>query len=175
MVTTTSAQPQVSTPVKSGRSQRKWRNLVIKPRAQVELVLNIIILTVFFGATISVVVHNQLGRIFEVLYGAGFLDERVTNLLDQDWQVVMVWLAVLIILYLLTLSFICLIHSHRMIGPNIAFQRQLRAMISKNYGARVKLRYGDYYQEVADLFNELSKNLEEESQQSLSDKEDELI
>ncbi|MCY4444611.1 MAG: hypothetical protein OXC44_07425 [Proteobacteria bacterium] len=183
----TKSQKTVPKAMPSGRSQRRLRNLLLKPRAQIELVINILTITIFFGLASCLIIYFQLNDLFTNLYDASnisdyiseittvnesanvadthntqtsqTLGEKQTSLLE-NWNMTIKWLLVFIIVYVITTVLICMVHSHRMIGPTIAFQRQLTQLLSGNYKARVKLRDGDYYQNIADLLNGLSEHLE---------------
>lgn len=143
-----------------GKSQRKLRNLLIMPKAQMELIINIVVLTLFFGLAACFVVYFQLDDIFDKFFQLGYLDENVSVMLTDKWNISVQWLAMLIVLYLVTVIIILLIQSHRMLGPSVALRRQLNAILEGRYSARVKLREGDYYQNIAELLNRVTEHLE---------------
>ncbi|MCY4380892.1 MAG: hypothetical protein OXC40_04920 [Proteobacteria bacterium] len=149
--------------------RRKLKNFLLKPRAQLELVINIVTLTIFFGTSASLIIYFQLNDIFNTLYIMSEIDGDTSRTLSNDWNHSITLLVGFIFLYVLTTTVICIIHSHRMIGPTVAFKRQLNAILSCNYKTRIKLRDGDYYQDLAELFNRLSEQLEQKHPEVFSD------
>ena len=142
------------------KHKRKLSGFFIKPRIQIELIISVVIPTIFFGLATSLVIYFQLGDIFDTLFILSDLDPDTADSLSKDWDMAIIWLIIFIIIYVLMTSVVCLIHSHRMIGPTQAFIRHLKSLIGENYRSRIKLREGDYYQNIADLFNDLSEKLE---------------
>ena len=145
-----------------GDRRRKFKNFLLKPRAQLEIVINIVTLTIFFGMASSLIIYFQLDDIFNTLYVLSNLSGETSQALASDWNQTVQWLIVFIVLYVLTILAISIIHSHKMIGPTVAFKRQLDAMLTGNYKTRIKLRDGDYYQNLAELFNRLAEQLDQE-------------
>lgn len=144
----------------SGKNQRKWRNLLISPKAQIGFIINMVVLTLFFGLAAVFVVYFQLDDIYDKFLQFGLIDEAATKMVTDNWNIAVSWLAMLIILYLVAMILIILIQSHRMIGPGEALKRQIKRLLAGDYKGRVTLREGDYYQNVADLLNQLSEEFE---------------
>lgn len=142
--------------------QRKFRNFLLKPRAQLEIVLNIITLTIFFGASASLVIYFQLDDIFQTLLVMSQMSTEASQSFMHDWNTTLLWLFVFTVFYILATISICIVHSHRMIGPTVAFKRQIDVLLQKNYTARIKLRDGDYFQDLAELFNRLAEQLDQD-------------
>ena len=142
------------------KARRKLSGFLIKPRIQIELIISVVIPTIFFGLATSLMIYFQLGDIFDTLFILSDLDIETADSLSSDWSSAIIWLIIFIFIYVLMTSIVCLIHSHRMIGPTQAFTRHLKLLIEGKYKGRIKLREGDYYQNIADLFNELSEKLE---------------
>ena len=46
--------------------------------------------------------------------------------------------------------------THKMVGPTVAFRRHIAALKEGRYDAKIKLRRGDAFNEVASALNELS-------------------
>lgn len=151
--------------------RRKLKNFLVKPRAQLELVVNIVTLTIFFGLAAILIIYFQLDEIFNLLYMMSDISPETSQALSSDWNHALKWLTVFIVLYVATTTLICIIHSHRMVGPTIAFKRQLNALLQGNYKTRIRLRDGDYFQDVAELFNRLSEQLDQNHPEVFKDTE----
>lgn len=142
--------------------RRKFKNFLLKPRAQLELVLNIVVLTIFFGAASSLVIYFQLDDIFQTLLIMSRVSHEASESFVNDWNTTLLWLSLFTVFYILSTISICILHSHRMIGPTVAFKRQIEALLAKNYKTRIKLRDGDYFQDLAECFNRLAEQLDQD-------------
>ena len=63
------------------------------------------------------------------------------------------------LLYVLALSFLTLIWCHRFVGPVIAFRRMLAALLAGDASARVQLRRGSAFVELAEDLNALAERI----------------
>jgi signal transduction histidine kinase len=63
------------------------------------------------------------------------------------------------LLYVLALSFLTLIWCHRFVGPVIAFRRMLAALLAGDASARVQLRRGSAFAELAEDLNALAERI----------------
>ena len=142
--------------------RRKFKNFLLKPRAQLEIVLNIVTLTIFFGAAAGLVIYFQLDDIFQTLLVMSRVSDEASASFANDWNATLLWLSIFTIFYILSTISICIIHSHRMIGPTVAFKRQIEALLQNNYKTRIKLRDGDYFQDLAESFNRLAEQLDQD-------------
>ncbi len=55
--------------------------------------------------------------------------------------------------------------THKMVGPTVAFRRQINALKSGNYRSKVYLRQGDAFGEVAVELNELADELKRQQEE----------
>jgi hypothetical protein len=61
--------------------------------------------------------------------------------------------------YALTLSFLTLVWCHRLVGPVVAIRRMLAALLAGDASARVQLRRGAAFGELADDLNALAERI----------------
>lgn len=149
--------------------RRKLKNFLLKPRAQLEIVINIVTLTIFFAMASGLIVYFQLDDIFKTLIVMSKISDETSRSFTHDWSTSLQWLLVFTLFYVFAIISICIIHSHRMIGPTVAFRRQLEALLKGEYKARIKLRDGDYYQNLAELFNRLAEQLDQKHPEAFVD------
>ena len=141
--------------------RRQLRNLLLKPRPQIELLLNVLALTIFFALACAMLIYFQFHDILETFLSLTYAESETVDSLGQEWSVTLFWLLMLILVYVFAITAVCITHSHRMIGPFVAVQRQVQSLLSGDYHNRVRLRDGDYYQHLAYLLNRLSEKLEQ--------------
>jgi hypothetical protein len=63
------------------------------------------------------------------------------------------------LLYALALSFLTLVWCHRFVGPVIAFRRMLAALLAGDASARVQLRRGAAFADLAEDLNALAEQI----------------
>lgn len=143
------------------RRRRRLRNLLLKPRPQIELLLNVLAITIFFALACTMLIYFQLYDILEAFIRISFAEKEIVQDLSDQWSSALFWLLILIGVYVLAISAVCITHSHRMIGPFVAVQRQVESLLADRFHSRVRLRDGDYYQHLAYLLNRLSEKLEQ--------------
>lgn len=62
--------------------------------------------------------------------------------------------------YVITTVILCVLYTHKMIGPSVAFIRHIRSLKNGQYKSRVNLRDGDAFEDVAMELNDLAVVLE---------------
>lgn len=144
------------------RNDRSFRNLLIDPFVQVRLGLYSILLALIFSAAVAYILYVHLSKFAIIVMALTDVEEEIkalfiTYIADTRW-----WLVLAIICFLLVNVGISIFYTHKLVGPTVAFSRQLKHLISGNYSARVRLRHGDAFTDIADLLNKLAEKLEGE-------------
>lgn len=142
-----------------GLRRRKVRNIVINPGALLRLSIPFIIL-VTISCVLILVIHRQMLHAFNAANEAAEANTTVlielNNLITKILTTGTIGLGVL--------GIVCvglwLYYSHRIFGPAVPLQRQIQDLINGNYEARVKLRAGDEFKELASSLNELAEKLQ---------------
>jgi len=139
---------------------RKFRNFLLNPDMQLAFAINIIALSAFFVVAIGFVVYFQLGDFIQKVLTVADLDSTTLSQLRADWDATTYWLGLFLGSYVLITLVLCVIYTHRMIGPTIAFKRHIEELLSGRYNSRITLRDGDAFDDVAESLNDLAENLE---------------
>lgn len=139
---------------------RKIRNFLLSPDIQLAFALNIVALSVFFVIGIAFVIYFQLGDFIQTILTLSDFDTKTLSQLQGDWDATALWLGIFMGSYVFITAILCVIYTHRMIGPTIAFKRQINDLMNENYASRVNLREGDAFEDVAELLNSLGDSLE---------------
>ncbi len=69
-------------------------------------------------------------------------------------------MVVVIVAYSVISVTVTIVYTHRLVGPTVAFRRQIKEIRRGNYAARIRLRKGDAFPEVAEELNQLAAELE---------------
>ena len=140
---------------------RKVRNFLLNPSIQLAFALNIIVLSVFFVISVAFVIYFQLGDFIQNILNIADFDAKTLIALQGDWDKTLLWLGLFMVSFIVLLTILCVLYTHRLIGPTVAFKRHIDALNSGNYSSRVNLRDGDAFEDVAYKLNELAKTLED--------------
>lgn len=139
--------------------QRKTANLLLQPSLQLRLPMYFLLITMVFAGLMAFVISSAYRSFYLAI--AAEQPAYLTNILSAQTDDFVVVSGVVTAGYLLTVLVIAIIHSHRMVGPTIALQRQVEALKNGDYSARVTLRRNDAFGELADDLNELAALLEQ--------------
>ncbi len=140
--------------------RRKTSNLLIQPTLQLTLPVCLLLLTLGFAAVSAMHSHMAYGRLFELALEhteQREFFEKDLKAQTADFKVVSGALAGAYVLIVMVVS---ILYAHRLVGPSVAFRRQLEAMKNGDFSQRVKLRKGDAFAEIADDLNELAEIFE---------------
>lgn len=142
-------------------NQRQAKNYLLQPQVQVKLGLYNVLLSAVFGGAVFLLLRGHQERV------QGLLDLLVASVppeiqarLDTQFQSFAVWLALVVLVFVVASVLVSVVFTHRMVGPTYAFRRQLSELTAGNYAARVHLRRDDAFVEVADDLNRLAAALQ---------------
>ncbi len=133
------------------------KTLILNPEFQIRFGLYIVTLNLAAAAVLIVLYVKWLvSHLVDVLASAGLEGHPVL----ADVQVAgAILLSSLLALNILSF-FLSLKHSHRIIGPIFRFERHAKDILEGKTESRIKLRDGDYFQELAGLLNQISEKIE---------------
>lgn len=142
-------------------NSRRLKNLLLRPVLQLKLPLYALTLTIGFVLISSYLVYFGFENLYGLVVGQADLGEYVAQTVKhetRDLAQVVLW--VLLVYGLMMLS-VCVVYTHKLIGPTIAFRNHVKALKRGNYDARVTLRKGDAFQELGSELNDLAAALAE--------------
>jgi nitrate/nitrite-specific signal transduction histidine kinase len=141
--------------------KRSARNYLLQPSLQLQLGIISVIVSTFFCGLAAILTYFSLSTFYSMVIELTDLKEEVVQIQDQIMTMMLPWVAALCLLYLAINVFLSIYYTHRLVGPTVAFQRHARSLIEGNYSSRINLRKHDAFEEVAEVLNELAKQLEE--------------
>lgn len=145
---------------KSFQHRRYLKNFLLQPLVQVRLGFYSIVLAFAFSALILGILYVNLFRFYDVVMELTDLREEVTTLLESYLVETVWWVVGCIVLYLIINIAVSVFYTHRLVGPTFAFRRQIAQLMKANYKARITLRKGDAFSEVAEDLNKLAEALD---------------
>ena len=134
---------------------RRTINLGLRPSLQLRLPLVVLAITIVFAALFAGHSHAAYARF---LSGA-IKQANIEPLVAEQTLDFLIVSGVIVVGYVSAVLIACLAYSHRLLGPIVAFRRHLEALKNGDYGARIQLRKGDPFTDVADDMNELTAML----------------
>lgn len=141
--------------------QRYIRNYLLNPFFQLKIAFYSILLTFLFCIACTGALYLNISEALDFILTLTDVPETAQEVLSSQLWATSRWILFLSVLYLLSMSLIAVLYTHKMIGPNVAFKRHVEALLMGDYKARTFLRKGDAFDEVATSLNALSKALEE--------------
>lgn len=143
--------------------QRKLVNAIWQPFLQFKLLIYLLGTTAVVAFLLAIFLYYA----FSDLIGAVGMGSGGQTYYAEMIEIQLVHLfrycGALFVLYILLLATVCVIYTHKLIGPFRPYKRHLDSLIAGDYSARVNLRKGDMdmFVEYADQLNELAKTLQQ--------------
>ena len=152
----------LATPSTAPRVRRRTVNLSVERSLQLELPIAILLVTCAVGIGIAAYARAAFGQLFEAFQHAAEAPALESLLRAQTSDFLLV-AAVIGASYAVLVAFMTLIWCHRLIGPVVAFRRQLASLMAGDLHARVHLRRGCAFHDLADDLNALAEQMDRES------------
>ena len=140
------------------RPRRRTVNLSIERSLQLELPVAFLLVTCAVVIGLAAYARAAFGRLFHEIERAAAAPGLESLLRAQTSDFLMV-AAVIAVSYAVIVSFMTLIWCHRLIGPVVAFRRMLASLLAGDPSARVQLRRGSAFNELADDLNALAERM----------------
>lgn len=140
-------------------NQRQFKNFLISPRYQLKFMGLLVLSAGLLATLISVLSYVYLRENYEVLVKLSPMTEDAKNLLYSELDQLMLRLGALTMGFLILVSILGLILSHRSAGPLYHFKRVFQEIENGARGTRVHLRPGDDFRDVAATFNAMMDRL----------------
>ena len=142
--------------------ERRRTLRLIKPQAQLKLGVYLLFVSLVFGGLVAANSWSAYAKLFEATLSTAPAPLK-HDILEQTRNYMNISLA-LLLGYVLTILAVTIGYLHRLIGPTVALERQLRAMLRGDYSSRLELRSNDdLYTELGDQINELASRIESAS------------
>ncbi len=151
--------------VRTHKHQRRFRNYLLQPFLQVKIGLYTIFLSIAFVGALLSIISYRLGDLFTLLLEMSDVKAEVLQAFNKLMQGILIEIGLSAIVYLILTIATSIFLTHRLVGPTIAFRRQIQLLKDHKFDSRVTLRAGDAFSEVADALNNLAEHLESENRQ----------
>lgn len=141
------------------RSQRKFRNILINPRYQLKYVFWLsasgLALTLLYSAIFYFFTREN----YTILVDMSPMDAAAKDQLHRELGQIVVMMGVISLGFLSVVCALGVWMSHRTAGPLFHFKRVFAAIQSGDTSARIRLRPGDDFQDVAGAFNAMMDSM----------------
>jgi hypothetical protein len=138
--------------------RRRTVNLSIERSLQLELPIAILLVTGAVAIGLGAYARAAYGRLFAALEDAAEAPALESLLRAQTTDFLLV-AALIGVAYAVLICLMTLIWCHRLVGPVVAFRRMLAALLVGDHSARVTLRRGSAFHELADDLNALAEQI----------------
>ncbi len=147
-------------------SQRRLRNYLLHPLLQIKLGLIQVLMAATFSVVVLLLFRWQFFETLDLVLDLTDLRDDVTRLLTDQMRTAIWYLAGISVLFIITSLSLAVFYTHRLIGPTVAFNRHLEALLRGDTKARTVLRKHDAFQETASRLNALSEYLHQQQSKS---------
>lgn len=141
------------------KHQRKLVNLLLQPLIQLRIgMVNAAISLIFVGC-LGWYAWDRLHQITGVITTLTQADEEISNLIAGYLYSVATVVVIATVLFVIITIVATVWMTHKLVGPSVAFRRQIANLLEGKFGTHMVLRKGDAFSEVAEDLNRLSDYL----------------
>jgi len=143
--------------------KRNLKNLLINPRYQLRYVFWLTSSGFALVALNGVIAYSFIKENYLTLVDLSPMTDEAKTQLYSELKQLVIALGGLSVLFLVVISIMGIMMSHRTAGPMYHFKRVFEEIKSGNRKQRVRLRTKDEFQDVAKSFNEMMDHLQNPS------------
>lgn len=144
---------------------RKFKNFMLQPFLQTKIGVYNVVISVLFSIVVGGYLYFKLMEFGDVIQTLTESDDSIKELIQQYLVSVGIVAGAIGILFIFMSLGMSIYFTHKMVGPTVAFRRQINALKSGNYRSKVYLRQGDAFGEVAVELNELADELKRQQEE----------
>ena len=138
-----------------GAKNRSLKNILINPAYQIKYIFYVSTTGILLIAANASIFYAYIKENYATLIDLSPMEDNVKAELYHELNVIFLKLAVISSFFILITAFIGLKLSHRTAGPLYHFKRVFNDIKGGKTDARVRLRPGDDFKDVANAFNEM--------------------
>jgi len=153
----TSEVPSLAPARSKHQYHRSVLNLLLQPFVQLRIGFVTIGTALLFVLFLASFFYLKLMQFTDVIVTLTQADQEIHALLGNYLESI-AWTAVGGAIVFVIVNLLLTIYlTHKMVGPTIAFRRHINALMEGNFSAKIRLRRGDAFEEVAEDLNRLSE------------------
>lgn len=156
---------EAPSPTSQRPHQRKALNAVWQPFLQFKLLAYLLGTTAVVACMLGVFLYVAFSDMIATLHAeSGPSQSYVGEMVEIQLVHLFRYCGALFVLYILLLAVVCVMYTHKLIGPFRPFNRHIDSLLEGDYNARVKLRANDaeLFTGYADKLNLLAEKLQRE-------------
>lgn len=139
-------------------NRRQKRNYLPEPRFQLRFVRFLVVGSLIQTALVCAILFYFLGENYRILVKHAGLEPEITTILFRELRNLIGVLSAVFLLHIIGVSFMGFFFSHRVGGAIYALKRTINE-INEGHDVELKLRRRDEFQDMADAFNLMVRNL----------------
>ncbi len=148
--------------VTASPQKRKAVNAIWQPFLQFKLLLYMLGSTALVACMLAVFLYFAFSDLIGSVGIGGDSQSYYAEMIEIQLVHLFRYCGALFVLYILLLATVCVVYTHKLIGPFRPFSRHIDSLLQGDYDARVQLRKGDIdvFVEHAEKLNALSEKLQ---------------
>jgi nitrogen fixation/metabolism regulation signal transduction histidine kinase len=88
---------------------------------------------------------------------------EISQIIFAEQRKIAIYIAALILLVVSVLFFMGIMITHKIVGPAMVLKKKMQDIADGNYEARIVLRKGDEFKDLADTFNTMAETLQKKA------------
>ena len=144
--------------------KRKAVNAIWQPFLQFKLLIYMLGSTALVACMLAIFLYYAFSDLIGTVGVGGQGQSYYAEMIEIQLVHLFRYCGALFVLYILLLATVCVVYTHKLIGPFRPFTRHIDSLMQGDYDAQVHLRKGDIdmFVEYADRLNALSDKLKAE-------------
>jgi nitrogen fixation/metabolism regulation signal transduction histidine kinase len=138
---------------------RKLKNFLLEPMVQVKIGIYCIICSLLFAVTMVSLIYFKFNTLARNILDLTDVPDELLDIIQQHWSGTGLWIAGLVMLYILVIIVVSIWYTHRLVGPMVAFNRHVDKLICGDYQVKTTVRKHDAFGALAEKLNKLSDSL----------------
>ncbi len=145
-------------------NKRRIRNFLINPGYQLRLILWLTLVSVLLLAMNAWIFYRSFNENYAILLELAPMAGDTKNQLAAEMTMILFKLGTVSFLFLLVVSLLGIVFSHRVAGPLYKFKKVFREIQAGDPELRIHLRRDDEFRDVAEAFNEMMDSIAKKGQ-----------
>lgn len=144
--------------------KRKAINAIWQPVLQFKLLIYMLGSTAVVACMLAVFLYYAFSDLISSVGANGQGQSYYADMIEIQLVHLFRYCGALFVLYIILLATVCVVYTHKLIGPFRPFNRHIDSLLQGNYDSQVQLRKGDIdmFVEYAEKLNQLADNLKAE-------------
>lgn len=144
------------------RNNRSIKNFLIDPLLQFKFGIYMVLTIIAFMIVVGIFAYYSLSEFVSLLIVLSEVPDSVREYLDELTVGFIIGLVIILVIFSLVAMVFVIVQTHRIVGASYAIKRHItKHLMNSDFDTKLVLRKKDYFKDIADALNKLSKKMKE--------------